>query len=170
MRFRIPPNDGLLDWIADQADPPVRRIWSRRRVPVDALRCHPDLCDRLESSASGLPGVRLRYIVGLPVLLHANGVAFAIASGTTWIALRIPQIGQRAVIRSQWGRRGLDGEWVDVDPWITDLPAREGTSRLRGWTRAAHAHAGELWSRRSDRRAPSRRRPSTPPPSPRSHP
>ena len=144
MSFRIPPNDPLLHWLKQQADPPVKRIWSRRRIPAEALRCHPDLCDRLESAAAGLPSVKLRYLVGLPVLLHANGVAFGLASGTTWIALRIPPLGQRAVLRSRWGTRGLDAEWVDVDPWISELPAHEGTSRLRGWTRAAHAHAGEL--------------------------
>jgi hypothetical protein len=144
---RIPPNEAFLDWIAAQADPPVKRIWARRRVSLDTLRCHPDLCERLESSAAGLPGVRLRYLVGLPVLVHPNGVAFAVAAGTTWAALRIPELGQRAVLRSSWGTRGLDAEWVDVDPWMSELSAREGTSRLRGWARAAHARAGEVWSR-----------------------
>jgi hypothetical protein len=153
VNFRIPPNDALLAWLARQSDPPVKRIWSRRKVSIDALRCHPDLCERLEASATGLAGVRLRYLVGLPVLLHPNGVAFGIASGTTWLALRIPELGQRAVLRSQWGRQGLDEEWVDVDPWISELPAHEGTSRLRGWTRAAHAHAAELWSGRGAPRA-----------------
>jgi hypothetical protein len=147
VKYRIPPNEHLLDWIADQADPPSSRLRARRSVQNDALRCHPDLRDRLESSAAGLPGVRLRYLLGLPVLLHANGVAFAVASGTTWIALRMPELGQRAVLRSEWGTRGLGADWVDVDPWISELPAHEGTSRLRGWTRAAHAHAGELWDR-----------------------
>ena len=158
MRFRIPPNEGLLQWIAEQSDPPARRVWSRRRVPRKALRCHPDLCERLESSAAGLPGVRVRYLLGLPVLLHANGVAFAIASGTTWLALRIPDLGQRAVLRSRWGTRGLPAAWVDVDPWISELPAYEGTSRLRGWSRAAHAHAGELWppAREDGRKRPRR--------------
>jgi len=149
--FRIPPNEALLGWLAEQADPPVRRVWSRRRVPLDALRCHPDLCERLESAASGLPGVKLRYLVGLPVLLHANGVAFGLAAGTTWLALRIPEHGQRAVLRSRWGTRGLDSEWVDVDPWLSELPSPEGTSRLRGWARAAHAHAGDLWSTKRGR-------------------
>ena len=146
MSFRIPPNEALLGWLGDQADPPVKRIWSRRRVPLDALRCHPDLCERLESAGVGLPGVRFRYLVGLPVLLHANGVAFGIASGTTWLALRIPASGQRAVVRSRWGTRGLGAEWIDVDPWLSDLPTHEGTSRLRGWTRAAHAYAEALWT------------------------
>jgi hypothetical protein len=143
--IRIPPNDAFLAWVTAQSDPPVKRVWARRRVAPDSLRCHPDLCDRLEASATGLSTVRLRYLAGFPALVRANGVVFGVAAGTTWLALRIPELGQRAVLRSQWGTRGLDAEWVDVDPWISALPAHEGTSRLRGWTRAAHARAGELW-------------------------
>jgi hypothetical protein len=154
VKYRIPPNDRLLDWIADQADPPSRRVRLQRRVPNGMLRCHPDLRDRLEACAAGLPGVRLRYLVGLPVLFHANGVAFGVASGTTWIAMRIPELGQRAVVRSRWGTRGLGGDWIDVDPWITELPAHEGTSRLRGWARAAYAHAGDLSGPPTRRGAP----------------
>lgn len=145
MSIRIPPNEAFLAWLQEQADPPVRRIWVRRRVRSESSRAHPDLCDRLASSAAQLPAVKLRYLAGFPVLLHANGVAFAVAAGTTWIAFRIPALGQRAVLRSQWGTRGLDTAWVDVDPWISALPAYEGTSRLRGWARAAHSHAGQLW-------------------------
>jgi hypothetical protein len=142
--IKIPPNAAFLGWVSSQADPPAKRLWVRRKVSIERLRCHPDLRDRLEASASGLQGVRLRYVAGFPVLVHANGVAFGVAAGTTWLALRIPELGQRAVLRSKWGTRGLDAEWVDVDPWITALPAHEGTSRLRGWTRAAHARASEL--------------------------
>jgi len=147
VRIRIPPNDAFLGWVAAQADPPVKRVRARHKVGHNALRCHPDLCDRLESCASGLPGVRLRYLAGLPVLVHANGIVFGVASGTTWLALRMPALGQRAVVRSQWGSRGLDPSWVDVDPWIPELSAHEGTSRLRGWARAAHAYVEGLGDR-----------------------
>ena len=145
MSIRIPPNEVFLAWLQAQADPPVKRVWVRRRVRAESMRAHADLRDRLASSAAQLPAVKLRYLVGFPVLLHANGVAFGVAAGTTWIAFRIPALGQRAVLRSQWGTRGLDAAWVDVDPWISGLPAYEGTSRVRGWARAAHSHAGELW-------------------------
>jgi hypothetical protein len=145
MSIRIPPNDAFLAWLTDQADPPVKRIWARRRVRSEAMRAHADLCDRLASSAAQLPATKLRYLAGFPVLIHPNGVAFGVAAGTTWIAYRIPALGQRVVLRSQWGARGLDAAWVDVDPWISSLPAYEGTSRVRGWARAAYTHAGELW-------------------------
>lgn len=144
MSVRIPQNAGLLAWLEEQVDPAPRRIRARRRIPEASLRCHPDLVDRLESSASNLPGTRLRYLVGFPALLHPNEVVFGIAAGTTWLAFRLPQLGQRAVIPSEWGNRGLGPEWVDVDPWLSMLPLHEGTSRVRGWSRAAYAHATEL--------------------------
>ncbi len=144
MSVRIPPNAGLLSWLASQTESPPRRIRARRHVPERDQRCDPDLVERLESSAANLPGVRLRYLVGFPALLHPNEVVFAIAAGTTWMAFRLPRLGQRAVVPSEWGSRGLDPEWADVDPWLTMLPAHEGTSRVRGWSRAAYARAAEL--------------------------
>jgi hypothetical protein len=153
---RIPQNAGLLAWLAEQVDPAPRRIRARRRIPEARLRCHPDLLDRLESSASNLPGTRLRYLVGFPALLHPNEVVFGIAAGTTWLAFRLPQLGQRAVIPSEWGNRGLGPEWVDVDPWLSMLPLHEGTSRLRGWSRAAYAHAAELGGPGKQARRPRR--------------
>jgi hypothetical protein len=141
---RIPQNAGLLEWLVEQAERAPRRIRAQRRVPEQKLRCDPDLVDRLESSATGLPRTRLRYLVGFPVLVHPNDIVFGIAAGATWLAYRLPQLGQRAVIASEWGNRGLGPEWVDVDPWLTMLPLHEGTSRVRGWSRAAYAHASEL--------------------------
>ncbi len=144
MSVRIPPNAGVLEWLLAQTESPPRRITAKRRIPQDSLRCHPDLVDRLESSAAGLPGTQLRYLLGFPVLLHPNEIVFGIAAGTTWLAFRLPQLGQRAVIPSQWGNRGLGPEWVDVDPWLSMLPLQEGTSRVRGWSRAAYARASDL--------------------------
>lgn len=144
MNVRIPQNSALLEWLTAQTDPAPRRIRARRRVPDESLRCHPDLVERLESSAANLPGVQLRFLVGFPALVHPNAIVFGIAAGTTWLAYRLPQLGQRAVIASQWGNRGLGPEWVDVDPWLSDLPLAEGTSRVRGWCRASYAFAAEL--------------------------
>jgi hypothetical protein len=141
---RIPQNAGVLEWLAAQTKDPPRRMRAKRGIPDHDLRCHPDLVERLESSAANLPGVRLRYLVGFPVLQHPNEIVFGIAAGTTWLAFRLPQLGQRAVVPSRWGTRGLDAEWVDVDPWLSDLPLQEGTNRVRGWSRAAYAHAAEL--------------------------
>jgi len=141
---RVPQNAGLLTWLAEQADPAPRWIRARRRISAAKLRCHPDLVERLHSSAAGLPGTRLRYLVGFPVLVHPNEIVFGIAAGTTWLAFRLPLLGRRAVIPSEWGNRGLGPEWVDVDPWLSMFPLHEGTSRVRGWSRAAYTHAAEL--------------------------
>jgi hypothetical protein len=143
VRLANQPNAGVLAWIRDTTKPTPRRLWARRRIPVEAMRCHPDLCDRLEAISTGLGG-RLRYVAGLPVLVQANNAIFAIAAGTSWIALRLPPHGQSAVVRSEWGRRGLDDEWIDVDPWLGSMPSRDGVRRLQGWCRASAAYAGEL--------------------------
>ena len=154
MRLAPSTNTVLIDWLMEQADRQPRRVRARRRIALDDLRCHPDLVARLESSAVGLDGVRLRYVVGLPLLLHPNGVAFAVAGGTAWMALRLPTVGHGAVVHTEWGRRGLEGDWTDADPWLTDMPAHEGTGRLRGWARASYGHAAEVGPAMPARAAP----------------
>lgn len=144
MKIAIPQNDAILDWMAEQVERPPRRFRARRRLAADQLRCHPDLCDRLHSMGTSLPGTQHRYVAGLCVLVHANGVIWAVGGGTTWMSLRLPRHAHSAVVRSDWGQRGLDGEWIDVDPWMTDIEAHEGARRLRGWCRAAYEHAAEL--------------------------
>jgi hypothetical protein len=136
-------NRALVEWLAEQTPDPPRAFRVQRRVAIDDLRCHPDLCERIHGLAGDLTGALGRYVAGFPLLLHPNGVAFAIGAGTSWLALALPTRTHTAVVRSQWGVRGLGGEWVDVDPWMTDVPAYEGMRRLRGWSRAAFAHAGE---------------------------
>ncbi len=142
MRLSIDANDTIVTWIRE-LDRQPGWMRPRRRIPIERLRCHPDLCDRLESIAEGLPA-RLRYVAGLPVLIHPNSVIFAIAGGTSWAALRLPEHAHSAVARSTWGRRGLEDDWGDVDPWLTEVPAREGLSRLTGWCHAACEHARAL--------------------------
>jgi hypothetical protein len=159
VRIASAANAVLVGWLREAMDRPTGRLWARRRVPVAALRCHPDLCDRLDAMAYGLPDVRTRFVGGMPVLVHDNGVAFAVAAGTSWVSLRLPPHVYSALIRSEWGRRGLEGDWVDVDPWLTDMESREGLARLRGWCRAAHDYAGELAPPPRARRPQPRRRP-----------
>jgi hypothetical protein len=144
VNITIPANEMLLDWLTEQLERPPRRFRTRRHVSTDALRCHPDLCDRLHLLAKSLPGTEAGYVAGLPVLTHPNAVVFGIAGGTSWLALRLPRHAHGAVFRSEWGARGLGGEWIDIDPWMTDVEAYEGVRRLRGWSRAAFDHAAEL--------------------------
>lgn len=144
MNITIPANEDLLDWLAEQVDRPPRRLRTRRHVPQQELRCHPDLCTRLHSLGTSLHGTQTRYVTGLPALIHPNAVVYAIAGGTSWLSLRLPRHAHGAVVRSQWGARGLGGEWIDIDPWMTEVEAHESTRRLRGWSRAAFDHAAEL--------------------------
>jgi len=137
-------NRTLVAWLAEQAPDPPRHFRVHRRVAMERLRCHPDLCERVHALAEELPGAAGRYVEGFPIVLDASGVAFAIAAGTSWLALRLPGRTHSAVVRSQWGLRNLGGDWVDVDPWMTNVPAYESLRRMRGWARAAHQHAGSL--------------------------
>ena len=91
MKVSIPANDLLLDWLMEQAPPRTRRIRAQRRIPPQDIRCHHDLVDRLEAAGAGLPDVHVRWVVGLPALVHPNNVIFAIAAGTAWFAVRLPR-------------------------------------------------------------------------------
>jgi hypothetical protein len=152
VRLGIPANATIGNWLREQTHRPRGRLWTRRKVPPESLRCHPDLCDRLEEFAHGLSGTRFRYVGGFPVLVHPGGVVFAVGAGTTWIAFRLPPHVHTAVVRTEWGLRGLEGEWIDIDPWLSDMPRHDGLRRLRGWSRAAFDFAGELAPVRQDSR------------------
>ena len=104
------------------------------------LRCHPDLAERL-SEAAGALQASLLYSYGLPVLVHPNGVAFAVATGTSFVLLRLPMGEREDLQRSQWDSDGLDDpEWIDVEPWL-DLPEPEPRRRLGRWISRAFEYA-----------------------------
>ena len=65
MRLDAERNADLVPWLMEQTPRPTKRLRTRRRVALDDLRCHPDLCDRVRAMADGLPGVLSRYVVGL---------------------------------------------------------------------------------------------------------
>jgi len=144
MKIDPEKNPSFEPWIREQASREPRRLRTRRRVRTDDLRCHPDLCTRLHTLTEDLPAGRFRYLCGFPVLLHDNGVVFAVAAGTTWMALRIPDGGHGAVERTRWGTRGLGHDWVDADPWLPHTSPADGLRRARGWARAAYEHAERL--------------------------
>jgi hypothetical protein len=144
MRLAIPENAAIGNWLREQTQRPRGRLHARRSIPPASLRCHPDLCERIEALANGLTGARLRYVGGFPVLIHPGGVVFAVGAGSTWLALRLPAHVHNAVLRGDWGPRGLREEWIDIDPWLSDLSRHDALRRLRGWTLAAYEHAGEL--------------------------
>jgi hypothetical protein len=144
---RLPPesNAAFLAWAAEllDLDPDPRRVRLRRWAGADTIRCHPELLDRLDTITTGLPRVQVAYLDGLPVLLHPTMTAFGVAAGTRWLALRIPPNAHGAVQRSGFGARGLGGDWIDVDPWLSDAATPIGTHRVRGWCATAYIRAGE---------------------------
>ena len=144
MKIQRDRNAAFEPWIREQATREPRTLRTRHRVRTPDLRCHPDLCDRLHTLGEDLPDAHFRYLCGFPILVHDNGVVFAVAAGTTWMALRIPDGGHGAVERTTWGPRGLGSEWVDADPWLPDTPPHIGLRRVRGWARAAYDHADRL--------------------------
>ena len=144
MKIRGDANSAFEPWIREQARREPRTLRTRRRMRTEDVRCHPDLCTRLGALATDLPSAEFRYVCGFPVLVHRSGIVFAVAAGTTWMALRLPDGGHGAVSRSQWGPRGLAGDWIDADPWLPETSAADGLRRARGWARAAYDHAARL--------------------------
>ncbi len=144
MKLDRDKNPSFDAWIREQVPGDPRTLRTHHRVRTEDLRCHPDLCERLHTLAEDLPAGRFRYLCGFPILVHDNGVVFAVAAGTTWMALRIPDGGHGAVERTRWGTRGIGADWVDADPWLPDLPADVGFRRALGWARAAYAYAEGL--------------------------
>ena len=140
MRIEESDQEAFVSWIREQARNEPRTLRTQRRPRVEDLRCHPDLCERLHATLPDIPGAQQRYVCGFPVLLHADGLVFGIAAGTSWMALRLPAIARGAVVRTRWGTRGLGGDWIDVDPWLADAPSRDGTRRLHGWCHAAYEY------------------------------
>ncbi|MCJ7670787.1 MAG: hypothetical protein MUP67_01905 [Acidimicrobiia bacterium] len=140
MRIDETDQETFASWIREQARVEPRTLRTQRRSRPEDLRCHPDLCERLRVTLVDLPGAKQRYLCGFPVLLHGDGLVFAVAAGTSWLALRLPPIATGAVMHTRWGTRGLGDDWTDVDPWLADIPARDGTRRLRGWCHAAYEY------------------------------
>lgn len=144
MRIDRDKNPTFEAWIREQARREPRTLRAAHRVRTEDLRCHPDLCERLRTLGDDLPSARFRYVCGFPILVHDNGTVFAVAAGSTWMALRLPDGGHGAVERTRWGTRGLGADWVDADPWLTHTTARDGLRRARGWARAAYVYADRL--------------------------
>jgi hypothetical protein len=116
------------------------------------LGCHPDLELRLREIGHADPDPSFR----IPVLVHANGVAYAFAGGTSILALRVPEPLRPEVLDApgtgrhqltdlhEWNLRFADrlgADWVAVDPWPIDVKTEAGTEQLRAWARAAYDYA-----------------------------
>ena len=130
---------------------------------VSKLGVHPDLAERLREIGEGVGASPLRIGEGA-ALVHPNGLGYAIAHGTSSLALRLPPaIHAEAALapgsatdnaaeqreRTLILEEAVGPDWVAVDPWPLELSADDGVEQLRRWCRAAHAYVATLepWPR-----------------------
>jgi hypothetical protein len=99
------------------------------------LHTHPDLCDHLQALNRHCTG----GAYGVPVLANDDGVIFAVARGTSFLAFLLPEPDRseaKAAGGADYPEAGDD--WVSVEAWRTDQEL------LTKWCRAAHAHANKI--------------------------
>ena len=111
--------------------------------PLDELRCHPDLVERLEQAARPVRGSALVWVRGGPVIHHRAGPPIAFARGTSLLVVRsaLPPGALATSARTV----GLDASWVHLDPWAADVAFAHTLELLRMHVRRAYdyAEAGE---------------------------
>jgi hypothetical protein len=106
---------------------------------IDALRCHPDLVERLAGLARALPDARRTFVAGCPVVHHPAGPAIAAAAGTSTLIVRCG--GAPGILDPGLRTAGLDDAWCDLDPWAADVTFTRSTDLLRDALRRAYEQA-----------------------------
>lgn len=99
------------------------------------LHTHPDLCDHLQSLNRHCFG----GAYGIPVLANDQGVVFALARGTSYVAFLLPD--------SDWEAARADGGFDSPDlgeGWFGFEAWRIKKDILTAWCRAAHAYANTI--------------------------
>ena len=143
----------LPDWARSSVNHDVLLFLERQAKPRDPasadfdldafeLHTHPDLMERLVEASAGLDAPMVAAF-GVPVLVHPNGVLFACAYSMDTLLLRLPEELHARVVASGWIYQ-IGPAWVPADAWLTGVPRRGGTERMREWCRWAYAHAGLL--------------------------
>lgn len=134
-------NRDVLQFLERQAKP-GRPQYAMYDIDEYELHTHPDLIERLEVAAAGLDAPMVAAY-GVPVLLHRDGVIFAVAYGMSALIFRLPADLQSHIIPARW-TYDIGAEWVSADAWLSNLSSREGTTRIRGWCRGAYEYAERL--------------------------
>ncbi len=138
---RSPVNHDVLLFLERQAKPSNPQA-ADFGIDELELHTHPDLMERLVEASAGLDAAMVAAY-GVPVLLHLNGVLFAFAYSMDTLILRLPHEMHARIVASRWSYQ-IGPDWVAADAWLTDVPRREGTERIREWCRWAYEHAGYL--------------------------
>jgi hypothetical protein len=128
----------LLAWL--RSDDQVVDGWAPD-APIDELRCHPDLVERLTQIARPQRGAARVWVTGCPVVHHRDGPPIACATGTSRLVVRSAQ--PAGALASHWQTPGLDAAWVDLDPWAADVTFARTLDMLRAHVARAYELAGE---------------------------
>ena len=142
-----PENEAVLAYLETEQLPSWTETDSPCIVEGYSLQTHPDLCDRVEAINAALNGLtQFRYLFGRPVLITANGVIVAFATGTHIFCVRLRREdcaaelvaalreppSRFAVLRAK--QLELDAltsaGWTRLDPWALEAPKDEGVPRL----------------------------------------
>lgn len=138
---RVVANAAMLDYLRAHSGPRTSRTASPWDIDGFELHSHPDLSERLDELAAGVPGGnRFRGVYGYAALIDDRDVLRVVALGNAGLAMRIEDPGVRADIaaNSRFSWESVEG-WIGADPWPVDLPLEEGTTRVRSWLKAAFA-------------------------------
>jgi hypothetical protein len=108
--------------------------------PLDEMRCHPDLVERLTQISRPIRGVKRAWVDGCPVVHHTSGAPIACASGTGWLVVRSGR--PAGALTPTWHVTALGDAWVDLDPWAADVTFAQTIEMLRAHVRAAFDRAG----------------------------
>lgn len=158
--YSHPANQQLLEDLKQRAVPRQPSNASPFDIDDYELHTHPDLVERLYALAESLPQPCRGAIYGYPVLA-ANEVVFAVAMGTSLLAMRLPENMHKMAQEytgkpyPRWGP-----EWTAFGPWspepyegypfarsdIRNLSVRshQYTEDLRYWLEGTYRYALEL--------------------------
>jgi len=134
-------NRDVLQFLERQARP-AKPAFAAIDIDEYELHTHPDLIERLAEAVAGLDAPMVA-VYGVPVLMHRNHVIFAVACGMDTLLYRLPTNLHSRVVPSRW-TVDVGAEWVAANAWLSDQPSRDGTARIRAWSRLAYEHAARL--------------------------
>jgi hypothetical protein len=117
----------LLAWLTRPDHEPIAG-WAPE-PPLDDLRCHPDLIARVAEVARPVRGTARTFVAGCPVIHHSAGRPIAAAAGTRWFAVRSAE--PAGALRVAEPRADLGAEWVELDPWASDMSFAKALDLLR---------------------------------------
>jgi hypothetical protein len=105
-------------------------------LPIQALRCHPDLVQRLTEISRPVNGACRVWVDGCPVVHHRAGPPIGCARGTNTLVVRsgLPA----GALASPERTPGLDDTWIDLDPWAADVTFAKTIELLRMHVRRAY--------------------------------